>query len=112
MAVTNMLFTETPDGKHISHSATSAFLVQNNDAYAYATYMGAKSAPMAMHMAAAHGRWGAETTCTYETAYNIAFDTDLPFFDRLARYMRSVRSSEGVDFKHLIVGFKWQDIYT
>lgn len=74
--------------------------------------MGAKSAPMAMHMAAAHGRWGAETTCTYETAYNIAFDTDLPFFDRLARYMRSVRSSEGVDFKHLIVGFKWQDIYT
>lgn len=24
--------------------------------------------------------------------------------------MRSVRSSEGVDFKHLIAGFKWQDI--
>lgn len=57
---------------------------------------------------------------TYETAYNIAFDTDLPIFeylardeakmDEFARYMRSVRSSEGVDLKHLVAGFTWQDI--
>ncbi|OJJ88369.1 uncharacterized protein ASPGLDRAFT_117687, partial [Aspergillus glaucus CBS 516.65] len=120
MVMTNTLFTEEPDGKHIRHSATSAFLARNDDAYAYATYMCAKSAPMAMHMAAAHERWGTDTTRTYETAYNLAFDTDLPFFDHLsrnenkmrefARYMRSVRSSEGVDLKHLIAGFNWQDI--
>lgn len=119
MAMTNTLFMETPDGKHVNHSATSAFLTRNDDAYAYAMHLGAKSATMAMHMAAAHGRLGAETTCMYETAYNIAFHTDLPFVDHLARdgdrmsefarYMRSVRSSEGVDFKHHIAGFNWKD---
>lgn len=120
MAMTSTLFTETSDGQHVNHSATSAFLARNDDAYAYATYMGNKSALMAMHMAAAHGRWGPETTRTHETAYNVAFNTDLTFFDHLARdedrtrefanYMRNVRSSEGVSFKHLIAGFNWQDI--
>ena len=57
---------------------------------------------------------------TDETGYNIAFDTDLPFFEHLsqdkakmeefARYMRNVRSSEGVDLKHLVAGYTWQNI--
>ncbi|KAL7623779.1 hypothetical protein AAE478_005332 [Parahypoxylon ruwenzoriense] len=120
MAMTNTLFREQPDGKHISHSATSALLARNGDLYAYATYMCAKSAPTAMHMAAAHQKWGPASMRTYETAYNVAFDTDLPFFDHIsrdeakmaefARYMRNVRSSEGVDLKHLVAGFTWQDI--
>lgn len=120
MAMTNTLFREQPDGKHVCHSATSALLARNSDVYAYANYMCAKSAPTAMHMAAAHQRWGPTSMRTYETAYNIAFDTDLPFFDHLgrdeakmdefARYMRNVRSSEGIDLKHLVTGFTWQDI--
>lgn len=120
MAMTNTLFREESDGKHITHSATSAFLARNDDVYAYATYMCDKSAPVGMHMAKAHQRWGPGTMRTYETAYNLAFDTDLPFFDHLsrdearmgefARYMRNVRSSEGVDLKHLVAGFPWQDI--
>lgn len=120
MAMTNTLFCEEPDGKHVRHSATSAMLARNDDVYAYATYMCAKSAPMAMHMTAAHQRWGPASMRPYETAYNIAFDTDLPFFEHLARdeakmdefarYMRNVRSSEGVDLKHLVAGFTWQDI--
>lgn len=120
MAMTNTLFREQPDGQSICHSATSALLARDDNAYAYATYMCAKSAPMALQMAAAHQRWGAESMLTYETAYNIAFNTDLPFFDHLgrdeakmdefAKYMRSVRSSEAVDLKHLVVGFPWQDI--
>lgn len=120
MAMTNTLFREQPDGKHVRHSATSALLARNGDVYAYAKYMCAKSAPTAMHMAAAHQRWGPATMRTYETAYNIAFDTDLPFFEHLARdeakmdefarYMRNVRSSEGIDLKHLVAGFTWQDI--
>ncbi|KAB8801880.1 hypothetical protein FH972_026702 [Carpinus fangiana] len=120
MAMTNTLFREQPDGKHVGHSATSALLTRNGDVYAYASYMCAKSAPTAMHMAAAHKKWGADSMRTYETSYNIAFDTDLPFFDHIsrdeakmgefARYMRNVRSSEGVDLKHLVNGFSWQDI--
>lgn len=120
MAMTNTLFCEHSDGKHVRHSATSALLARNDDMYAYASYMCAKSAPTAMHLAAAHQRWGPASMRTYETAYNIAFNTDLPLFEHLARdeakmdefarYMRNVRSSEGVDLKHLVAGFAWQEI--
>ena len=120
MAMTNTLFREQADGHYVGHSATSALLSRNEDVYAYATYMCAKSAPTAMHMPAAHQRWGPATMRTDETGYNIAFDTDLPFFkhlsqdeakmDEFARYMRNVRSSEGVDLKHLIAGYTWQNI--
>ena len=120
MAMTNALFSEQPDGQHVRHSATSALLARDDNTYAYASYMCAKSAPMAMQMTAAQQRWGPASVRTYETAYNIAFDTDLPLFDHLARneakmdefagYMRSVRSSEAVDFKHLVAGFAWQNI--
>jgi 6-hydroxytryprostatin B O-methyltransferase len=120
MAMTNSLFREEPDGKHVRHSATSALLAGNDDVHAYAAYMCAKSAPMAMHMTAAHQRWGPGSTRKYETAYNQAFNTDLPFFDHISRdkartaefaqYMRNVRSSEAVDLKHLLSGFAWQDV--
>lgn len=120
MSMTSTLFRESADGRHVSHSATSALLTRNEDVYAYATYMCGRTAPMAMNMAAAANRWGPDSIKTYETAYNEAFDTDLPFFEHLSRnkakmaefaaYMRNVRSSEGVNIKHLIAGFQWQDI--
>ena len=120
MAITTSLFREQQDGRHVSHSAVSALLARDSDVYAYATYMCAKSAPMAMHMAAADKRWGPASKRTYETAYNMAFDTDLPFFEHISRddakmsefakYMRNVRSSEGVDIQHLVNGFSWQEI--
>ncbi|KAL4939603.1 hypothetical protein BDV06DRAFT_230925 [Aspergillus oleicola] len=113
-AMTNSLFTESPDGTSVSHSATSAHLARDEDAYAYATYMCARTAPMAMSMTDAHRKWGVDAVATNETAYNAAFDTDLPFFDDLAqhrgrmdefaRYMKSVRSSEAVSLKHLVDG--------
>ncbi|PWY71774.1 S-adenosyl-L-methionine-dependent methyltransferase [Aspergillus sclerotioniger CBS 115572] len=117
MAMTNSLFLELPDTQHVTHSATSAFLSRNPDAHTYASYMCAKSAPMALDMAAAHQKWGAGTTSLSETAYNVAFDTDMPFFEHIgqdearmnqfARYMRNVRSSEGVDINHLVNGYPW-----
>jgi 6-hydroxytryprostatin B O-methyltransferase len=120
MAMTNTLFRETADGESVVHSATSALLARNNDVYAYATHMCSQSAPMAMHMTSAAQRWGPGSMKTYETAYNDAFATDLPFFDHLGRdpgrmaefaaYMRNVRSSEGVNIKHLVGGYAWQDI--
>lgn len=120
MAMTNALFREHEDGKNLGHSATSALLARSDDVYAWASYMCAYSAPMAMNMAAAHKRWGADSVRTNETAYNVAFDTDLPFFQHkaldeakvqeFAAYMRNVRSSAGIDIKHLVNGFAWKNI--
>lgn len=120
MGMTNMLFREHSDGKLVGHSATSAMLARDSNVYAYATYMCTRSAPMAMKLAAAHDKWGADTVRTYETAYNVAFNTDLPFFDHLGRdkervsefaaYMRHVRSSDAMDLKHLISGYNWEGI--
>jgi 6-hydroxytryprostatin B O-methyltransferase len=122
MAMTTGLFREKPNGPQprVGHSATSSLLSRNEDAYAYATYMCAKSAPTAMSMTEAHRRWGPASIRTFETAYNVAFDTDLPFFGHVsrdkertamfARYMQSVRSSDAVSLKHLAAGFAWQDV--
>ncbi|KAJ5698619.1 hypothetical protein N7462_000624 [Penicillium macrosclerotiorum] len=120
MAMTNFLFREHPDGRKVGHSATSALLARNEDVHAYALYMSARTARCAIEMAPAHQKWGAGSTRTYETAFNLAYHTDLPFFEFLSRneafmadfaqYMRNVRSSEGVDIKHLVGGYAWQDI--
>ncbi|MCJ1439430.1 hypothetical protein MMC27_008824 [Xylographa pallens] len=120
MATTSTLFRESSDGKQLDYSATSALLARNDDVYAYGVYMCAESAPMAMHMAAAAQRWEPASMKASEAAYNDAFDTDLPFFDYISRdetkmaefavYMRNVRSSEGVNIKHLVASFAWQDI--
>lgn len=119
MAMTTALFREQPDGK-LTHSAASALLASNRDVYAYATYMCSRSAPMALQLAGAHRKWGPDTVKTYETAYNMAFNTDVPFFDHLGRdeskmeefaaYMKNVRSSDGVHLKHLLAGFGWRDL--
>ncbi|KAL2191202.1 S-adenosyl-L-methionine-dependent methyltransferase [Thermothelomyces heterothallicus CBS 203.75] len=120
MAMTNALFRERNGGTHVAHSAASALLGRSADAHAYAAYACRRSAPMALAMAAAHERWGADTVRPYETAYNVAFDTDLPFFDHLSRdetktcefaaYMKNVRSSDAMHLKHLVAGFRWRDI--
>lgn len=120
MSMTAGLFRECLDGQAVEHSAASVFLARDEDAYAYATYMSTGSASMALQMAEASTRWGPDSTKSYETAFNIALDTDLPFFDYLSRnptrmalfseYMQSVRSSDGVSLRHLISGFAWNTI--
>ena len=118
--MTDALFREQPDGKSIAHSATSAWLARNDDAHTWANYICTNSAPMALNMAAAHRRWGPDSMRKNETAYNAAFDTDLPFFDHIGRdeakvqefagYMRNVAKGEGVKLQHLVDGFRWKDI--
>ncbi|RAO67445.1 uncharacterized protein BHQ10_003457 [Talaromyces amestolkiae] len=120
MAMTNFVFCEQADGKSVAHSATSALLARNEDIHAYAAYMTSYSAPLALQMAPAHKKWGAGTTRTYETAFNLSHNTDLTFFEYLSRnqdmmkdfaqYMRNVRSSESIDIKHLLSGYKWESL--
>lgn len=84
MAMTNSLFREQPDGKSVAHSATSALLARNEDVHAYALYMSSRTARCAQQMAPAHQKWGADSTRTNETAFNLAYNTDLPFFEYLS----------------------------
>ena len=70
-------------------------------------------------MTAAHEKWGPGSSAANETAYNVAFDTSLPFFEDLARdkarvdefakYMESVRSSDANALRHLVSGLKLDD---
>ena len=120
MSMTTGLFREDAAGDSVVHSATSALLARDPVVYSYATHMCGGSAPVAQKMAAAALKWGPDSTQSYQTAFNVAFNTDLPFFDHLSRnpdkmadfsaYMRNVRSSDTVALRHLTAGFAWDGI--
>ncbi|KUI72390.1 6-hydroxytryprostatin B O-methyltransferase [Cytospora mali] len=119
MAMTSALFRE-PEPNRVGHSATSALLARDADVHSWASYLSTRSAPTALSMTAAHDKYTPASVAKNETAYNVAFDTDLPFFDHLsldpantaefAGYMRNVTTSEGVDVKHLVNGYPWADL--
>ncbi|KAK3902974.1 6-hydroxytryprostatin B O-methyltransferase [Staphylotrichum tortipilum] len=119
MAMTAALFRE-PEPNHLGHSATSALLAREADVHSWASYLSTRSAPTALAMTAAHDRFTPASVSKNETAYNVAFATNLPFFDHLALnpadtaefagYMRNVTTSEAVDVKHLVGGYPWADL--
>ena len=118
MAMTDSLFYEASPN-YIAHSATSTLLVANPNFHDWAVFMCESSTPTAAKFVEATERWP-DSSGKMHTAYNIAFDTDLPFFDHLAclpertrqfaSYMRTVASSEGSDMKHLLNGFDWRGL--
>lgn len=120
LVMTNGLLREYPNHGSIRHTATSALLARDPNVYAWARHLCDRSAPMAMSMVAAHRRFGAATTRKNETAYNVAFDTDLPFFEHIAQddestrefaaYMRNVTSGHGVSLNHLLAGYRWDNV--
>ncbi len=77
------------------------------------------SAPAAAKLVEASEKWPGSAEKN-QTAYNVAFGTDLPFFDHLATlpektkqfagYMKNVTSSEGTDIKHLLTGYDWTSL--
>jgi 6-hydroxytryprostatin B O-methyltransferase len=115
MAMTSGLFTETSP-THIAHTRLSASFATDESLRDWALFMTQYSAPMANNMALATARWG-ETTAKHETAFNVAFDTKLPYFDYVkatpgladlfAGYMRSMGRSESGRLQHLVEGFDW-----
>ncbi|KAJ5504021.1 hypothetical protein N7463_006895 [Penicillium fimorum] len=115
MAMTSHILHEPQPG-NIAHSATSAQFVTNPSMNDWAEFMCEASVPAALHLVAATKQWPTSQGRT-ETAYNVAFDTELPFFDHLATlpdrtrqfagYMKNVTSSEGTKLDHLLAGFDW-----
>ena len=118
MAMTSDLLCEpTPD--EVAHNAVSALFITNPSIMNWARFMLRFSAPVAASFPEATRKWAA-TDRKNETAFNVAFKTDLPFFDFLstssdlassfASYMQSVQASHGTSLQHLLNGFDWSDL--
>ncbi|KAB8207674.1 hypothetical protein BDV34DRAFT_234095 [Aspergillus parasiticus] len=115
MAMTNGLFLESPP-QHVAHSATSALLRNDADFHDWAVTMSDLSFPTAFAMVEAHERWPNSVEGN-QTAYNIAVDSELPFFNHLAEqanrkrqfagFMRSMARSQGTDAEKLAEGWDW-----
>lgn len=118
MAMTGGMLSE-PQPEHVAHSQISAQFVKKPALVDWAKFMVTYSAPTAAKFAEATSRWG-DTSEKDQTAYNIAFNTDLPFFKDVVRsqemsatfagYMRSLGESEGTAFKHVLTGFDWASL--
>ncbi|PSR83011.1 O-methyltransferase-domain-containing protein [Coniella lustricola] len=117
MAITSGLFHE-PEAGHIAHSFLSLPFANSEDSALrdWARFVTEYGQPSAAALADATAKWGA-TTARNETAYNVAFDTSLPFFedikqrpgraDEFSRYMISQARDDGLREEHLVHGFDW-----
>ena len=115
MAITNNFLCE-PVPDQIAHNAVSALFAKDPGLTSWIKFMTKFSAPVAAAFGDATEKWGV-TSRKDQTAFNIAMDTDVPFFDYFAKspelsstfasYMRSVQSSYGTSLNHLLAGFDW-----
>lgn len=115
MAIATGLFWE-PQSSHIAHNSLSLAFAQDQALRDWAHFITEYGQPTAAAFADATQRWG-RTEAKNETAYNVAFRTDLPFFDDIkqrrglanefARYMQSQARSDGLRYQHLVHGLDW-----
>lgn len=109
-------FLAEPKPEHLAHSRISAQFAAQPALQDWAKFMVKYSAPTAARMTGATQKWG-DTVQKNQTAYNVAFGTDMPFFDHVgrqeetaalfARYMRSQEHSEGSTMRHILKVFDW-----
>jgi 6-hydroxytryprostatin B O-methyltransferase len=115
MAMTSAILAEPRPGV-VAHTAASAMFVRQPLMRDWARYMFAASMPTAAAMVRQTERWPGSLKKN-ETAYNIAFGHDLPFFEHLSQdpaltkqfsgYMKSVTDGQGMSLDHLLAGFDW-----
>ena len=115
MSMTSGFLSEPKPG-YLAHSRLSAQFASVPTLHDWATFITTLAAPTAEKYTDATEKWG-ETVRKDQTAYNVAFKTDLPFFEDIARdkervetfarYMRNQGQSEGLALKHVLDGFDW-----
>lgn len=115
MAMTGGFLCE-PKPEHVAHSAISMAFVERPAFQDWGRFMTHFAAPVSQSYAEATERWGG-TLKNNETAFNIAYRTETPFFEYLkhsreltelfAKYMRGLGESEGLDPRHVLGGFDW-----
>jgi 6-hydroxytryprostatin B O-methyltransferase len=118
MAIANNFLSE-PEPGLLSHSNLSAEIVSKPHLLDWASYLTGTTAPTAAKMVEQTKKYGS-SQAKNETAYNIAMETDLSFFDHTASsleltrtfagYMKSVTASDGVNIKHLLNGYDWASL--
>ncbi|KAI6280403.1 hypothetical protein MCOR14_007684 [Pyricularia oryzae] len=118
MAVANG-FLEEPSSGHLAHSRISLGLLKNDSFMSWANWMMEYSMPVAYKFTDATRRWG-DTECKSQSAFNLALDTPLPFFDHMRKdqqltalfsnYMRSVTCSRLWSLDHAVEGFDWASL--
>lgn len=118
MAMTSGLF-EEPEAQHVGHSAISLYIRNNQHERTRASWFCNVAAPAAAAMVSAHTRWPQSLSRTH-TAYNVANDTDLPFFEHLAQLperkchfenlMKAAGTARHLSVEHTIAGFDWDGL--
>jgi 6-hydroxytryprostatin B O-methyltransferase len=116
MAMTAGFLCEKVIGQ-VSHTPLSASFATRPDLYSWMMYMANRTVPTMAKFVEATERWG-DTTKKNETAYNLAMDTELTFFEHInsqselneefGAYMKSQASSKsGTNVQFLLQGFDW-----
>ena len=116
MAMTVNFLSETEDGK-LAHSPLSAIFVEDANMETWLSYLINRSVPCMRAFIQATKTWPNPSKGN-ETAYNLAMNTDLPFFDHLrenpdlsaefGRYMKSQSTVHaGASVDHLLEGLDW-----
>lgn len=118
MAMTGGILAED-ESQRVKHSRISAQLVTEPGLLDWALFMTRYSAPTALAFTKATERWG-DTKEHNRTAYNVAFDTPLAFFDHVSQseemtqhfadYMRGLGRSSGLVMEHLLSGYDWASL--
>ncbi|CEI41501.1 hypothetical protein FVEN_g3648 [Fusarium venenatum] len=119
MAMTAGFLCETKDGR-LSHNDLSCHFATDVHVKTQLVYMFNQTVPVMAALKDASQRWGS-TSATNETAYNIVYNTDLPFFQYLKTrpdlnelfhaYMKSrAVSHTGSNVEHLLGAFDWDNL--
>jgi 6-hydroxytryprostatin B O-methyltransferase len=116
MAMTTGFLCETVEG-HLSHNDLSAPFIKDTHLQVQLKHFFGATVPVMAGMIKATEKWG-DTRAPSETAYNVANDTDLPFFAHLKAkpdlqkkfedYMKSrAVSHTGSSAEYLLEAFDW-----
>ena len=112
-------FLSQPSLESVAHNSISRLFVTDPGFLGWLDFMTQYSMPTAAAFADATENWGS-TAEKDQTAWNVAAQTDLPFFDYFAKssqlssqfasYMRSVQASSGTSLQHLLTGYDWAKV--
>ncbi|KAL9094496.1 MAG: hypothetical protein Q9165_003346 [Trypethelium subeluteriae] len=116
MAMTTNLLCETKDGR-LAHNALSVVFAEDANLSSWLSHMVNRSVPCMRNFSQASIKWP-ESTKGNETAYNLAMNTNLSFFDHLkaepelsaefGKYMKSQSIAHtGTSVQHLLKGLDW-----
>lgn len=119
MVMTMGLLGETPDGR-LCHNALSAPFVEDPHLRVWLLHLVNQNIPLMRGMIGASEKYG-ETKKLNETAYNVAHNTDLTFFEHLRSlpelesefdaYMKSQAVvNKGASVEFLLQGFNWSSL--